>query len=67
MDQIPITRKAYRELKALYKANKDKSSIRWEGRDILTNYAKYVLEYMEMELHIKPSKGSGQARQEMPR
>jgi len=46
---MQITQKNYKTLKKLYEkavANGDEQFV-WEGQDVLTAYAKYLLQYIE--------------------
>jgi hypothetical protein len=49
--EVNVNRLDYLELKRLYKKTVDekKEMFVWKGQDILTQYAKYLIEYLEMQ------------------
>jgi hypothetical protein len=51
MPNILIDRNDYLELKHLYKQalRNDEEVFVWNGQDILPQYAKYLIEYLEMK------------------
>jgi len=53
--QMTITEKNFKELNKLYKkaVADSKEQFIWEGQDILTAYAKYLIQYIEMKVGKK--------------
>lgn len=50
-DMVEVSPQDYRELKGLYQqaVENNVEVFWWKDKEILTNYAKYVLQYLEMQ------------------
>lgn len=51
MSTFEFTDELFKEFKSLYEKNAkdDKESFEFQGHEVLTSYAKYVIEYLESE------------------
>lgn len=50
MDTVTIDRKSLKELKRLYAASKPGEVFTFQGKEVLHDYAKYLIEYAESQL-----------------
>jgi hypothetical protein len=50
MDKIEFTPAKLKLLKQEYEKAKNKESFIFEGREILTSYAKYLIQYLESQI-----------------
>jgi hypothetical protein len=50
---LKFTKESLEELKELYEKNKDSDVLVFMGREFMPNYAKYLIQYLEMEFYGK--------------
>jgi hypothetical protein len=53
MDTIQFDRRKLRAFKRIYNDTADGGVFIFEGKEVLKSYAKYLIEYVEMQLGVK--------------
>lgn len=58
MEYIQFTPEKFKAFKKLYEKTAANQTFMFEGREVLKEYAKYVIEYLELKFDLKGGKGT---------